>query len=71
MAGGRPRGGSKLTALPSAERDGRETWSRETLEAMDARFTAAMHRAIASGQERVCDTVGGCLPLTTPRLPAS
>jgi len=50
---GRPRGGSKLAALPSNERDGNETWSKETLEAMDARFTAAMTRAIATGKERV------------------
>jgi hypothetical protein len=51
MASGRPRGGSKLTALPSNERDGQEMWSREALEAMDDAFVTAMQRAIASGAE--------------------
>jgi hypothetical protein len=71
MAGGRPRG-SKLMRLPGVETDGNETWSKETLERMDAAFVAAVTRAVASGQERICDTVGArCSPSTTPRLPAS
>jgi hypothetical protein len=52
MAGGRPRGGSKLTKLPvDNERDGRETWSREEIERMDADFVAKMQRAIKVGAE--------------------
>jgi hypothetical protein len=73
MAGGRPRGGSKLAALPiDHERDGREMWTRADLESMNDAFVSAVTRAIASGQERICDTVGApCSPSTTPRLPAS
>jgi hypothetical protein len=54
MAGGRPRGGSKLVAMPGNERDRLDgQWTREHLERMDADFVAQVERAIASGQEHV------------------
>jgi hypothetical protein len=52
MAGGRPRGDSKLVAMPGDERDGLDgLWPREQLLRMDADFVAQMRRAIASGRE--------------------
>jgi hypothetical protein len=51
-SGGRPRGGSKLVAMPTTENDGLNgQWSREQIERMDADFVAQMERAIASGRE--------------------
>jgi hypothetical protein len=51
-SGGRPRGGSKLVAMPTTENDAQHgLWTREQIERMDAEFCCALERAINDGRE--------------------
>jgi hypothetical protein len=68
-ARGKPIDGAR-DPQPGDEQVG--AWPRDRLVSMDEKFRHALAAAIASGQERACDTVGApCSPSTMPRLPAS